>query len=164
VARQKQPTRPDRDEAVRLTLAGLIGDEDFAQIKSKLADLQPQYDIFPAEELLELAAEAIAESGATTADPIDYEGIRERYLPEHPFSGKVQHYKSHYALSAAAMIRAGVQPDLSGEVEWWRNNDLWSYSFYALVIYLRIAAERTGRSSGDVARALAASRGVDFGP
>jgi hypothetical protein len=164
VARQRQPTQPDRDEAVRLTLAGLIGDEDFAEIKSKLADLHPQYDIFPAEELPELAAEAIAESGATTAEPIDYEWIRERYLPEHPFSGKVQHHKSHYALSAAAMIRAAVQPDLSGEVEWWRNNDLWSYSLYALVIYLRIAAERTGRSSGDVARALAARRGVDVGP
>jgi hypothetical protein len=142
----------------------LIGDEEFAEIKSKLADLHPQHDTFPAEELLELAAEAIAESGATTAKPIEYEGIRERYLPEHPFSGKVEHHKSHYALSAAAMIRAGVYPDLLGEVGWWRNNDLWSYSFYALVIYLRIAAERTGRSSGDVARALAATRGVDVGP
>jgi hypothetical protein len=62
------------------------------------------------------------------------------------------------------MMRAGVYPDLLGEVGWWRNNDLWSYSFYALVIYLRIAAERTGRSSGDVARALTATRGVDVGP
>jgi len=164
VARQKQPTQVDRDEAVRLTLAGLIGDEGFAEITAKLADLHPENDTFPAEELLELAAEAIAESGATTAEPIDYEEIRERYLPEHPFSGKEQHHKSHYALSAAAMMRAGVYPDLLGEVGWWRNNDLWSYSFCALVIYLRIAAERTGRSSGDVARALAATRGVDIGP
>jgi hypothetical protein len=88
VTRQKQPTQVDRDEAVRLTLAGLIGDEEFAEITAKLADLHPENDTFPAEELLELAAEAIAESGATTAEPIDYEGIRERYLPEHPFSGK----------------------------------------------------------------------------
>ena len=88
-----------------------------------------------------MAAEAIKESGATTADPIEYEAIRERYLPEYPFSGKVQHHRSHYALSASAMIRAGVYPDLLGEVVWWNDNDLWWYAFWALVIYLRIAAE-----------------------
>lgn len=88
-----------------------------------------------------MAAEAIQESGATTANPIEYEAIRERYLPEYTFSGKVQHHRSHYALSASAMIRAGVYPDLLGEVVWWRDDDLWWYAFWALVIYLRIAAE-----------------------
>jgi hypothetical protein len=63
------------------------------------------------------------------------------------------------------MIRAGVYPDLLGEVGWWRDDDdLWAYAFYALMIYLRIAAERTNRSVSDVARALAARRGVELEP
>lgn len=36
------------------------------------------------------------------------------------------------------------------------------YAFFALVIYLRIAAERSERSFEEVARALAARRGVVF--
>lgn len=34
------------------------------------------------------------------------------------------------------------------------------YAFYALVIYVRVAAERTDRSVGEVARALAARHDV----
>jgi hypothetical protein len=49
------------------------------------------------------------------------------------------------------MIHGGVEPDLLGEVIWWSSDDLWRWSFYELVIYLRIAAERSGRP-------LAASR------
>jgi hypothetical protein len=160
MAGQKRPTLADRGEANRLTLAGLASGANFETIMDGLAELHPKYDTFPAEELLELAAEAIKLSGASTADPIDYEGIREHYLSERPFHGKVQHHRSHYALSAAAMIRAGVYPDLLGEVGWWDNNDLWVYAFYALVIYLRIVAERTDRSLEDVARELAARREI----
>ena len=35
----------------------------------------------------ELAADAIDASGATLPDPIDFDGIRERFRPEHPLSG-----------------------------------------------------------------------------
>jgi hypothetical protein len=112
------------------------------------------------EHLLELASDAIEESGATRAEPIDYEGIRERYLPDYRFSGRAQHHKSHYALSAAAMIRGGVYPDLLGEVQWWQSDDFWTYAFYAFLAYVRVAAERTERSVGDVARSIAGRRGV----
>jgi hypothetical protein len=135
--------------------------EELAEIMDRLADLHPRYDTFPGEELLELGAQAIEASGATMAEPIEYEAIRERYLPEFMFRGKTQHHRSHYALSAAAMIRAGVYPDLLGEVQWWHGDDLWFYAFLALVIYLRIAAERTGRSVSEVASTLATRRGIE---
>ncbi len=141
-------------------LADLNSAREFTAIIDQLADMHPKGNTFPAEELLELAAEAIEESGATGSHPIDYEGIRERYLPERVFRGKVEHHRSHYALSAAAMIRGGVYPDLLGEVGWWHNDDLWFYAFFALVIYMRVAAERSGRSFEEVARSLAARRGV----
>ena len=37
---------------------------------------------------------------------------------------------------------------------------MWRYAFYALVVYVRIAAERTGRSLEDVVAALAVRRGL----
>ena len=46
-------------------------------------------------------------------------------------------------------------------MQWWHGDDLWFYAFYALVIYLRIAAERTGKSVSDVASTLASRRGIE---
>jgi hypothetical protein len=64
---------------------------------------------------------------------------------------------------AAAMIRAGVYPDLLDEAHGWGIDDMWKYAFYALVLYGRMAAERTGRSLGEIASALAEQRGIDLG-
>jgi hypothetical protein len=61
---------------------------------------------------------------------------------------------------AAAMIRAGVYPDLLDEAYGWGIEDMWEYAFYALLVYGRIAAERTGRSSKAVASAIAERRGI----
>jgi hypothetical protein len=61
---------------------------------------------------------------------------------------------------AAAMIRAGVYPDLLDEAYGWGLEDMWEYAFYALLVYARIAAERTGRSSEAIASAIAERRGI----
>jgi hypothetical protein len=61
---------------------------------------------------------------------------------------------------AAPMIRAGVYPDLLDEAYGWGLEDMWEYAFYALLVYVRIAAERTGRSSEAVANAIADRRGI----
>ena len=90
---------------------------------------------------------------------IGCEKLRERLLPERPFSGKTEHHKSKYAISAAAMIQGGVHPDLFDDAAWWQADDLWAYSFYALLIYVRVAAERTGRTCEDVALSIAGRRG-----
>jgi len=161
VPRQTHPKPQDRREAVLFALAGVVSGGDFAQARAQLIELHRKGHIFPADDLLELAAEAIEESGASSALPVEYDGIQERYLPERTFRGKVEHHRSHYALCAAAMIRAGVYPDLFGEVSWWHDDDLWVYAFYALAIYVRVAAERTERSVDDVARVLASRRGLE---
>jgi hypothetical protein len=85
MARKSGPSDEDYDNAARLGLLGLTADEE-AEVDStmeQLAALQPRSNTFPAEVLLELAAEAIEESGASPADRIDYEGMRDRYLPEY---------------------------------------------------------------------------------
>lgn len=160
MAPNKQPMPEDRSYAIRIALAGLASGEPSEEILSKLSALHIRYNTFPAEELLELASDAIDESGTTPPSPIDCEGIRERFLPAHPFSGKTQHYKSKYAISAAAMIHGGVYPDLLDDAAWWEADDLWIYSFFALLLYMRVAAERAGESVEEVARSIAERRGV----
>jgi hypothetical protein len=147
-------------DAIRITLSGLASGEEFDSILEKLRGLHVRHNTFPAEELLELASEAIDESAATPANPIGSENIRDRFLPEFPFSGRTQHYKSKYAVSAAAMIHAGVYPDLLDDAAWWQADDLWVYSFFALLIYVRVAAELTGRSVEQVVLAIANRRGI----
>ncbi len=44
------------------------------------------------------------------------------------------------------MIHGGVYPDLLDDAAWWQTDDLWVCSFFALLIFIRAAAERTGRS------------------
>ena len=55
-----------------MVVADLSSGLEFATIMDQLAELHPKDNTFPAEELLELAAEAIEESGATPSNPIDY--------------------------------------------------------------------------------------------
>jgi hypothetical protein len=152
----------DFDEAARLGLLGLATGQDLDFLREQLRDLHPSNHTFPAEVLLELAAEAIEESGATPGEPIQYEGMRDRYLSEYDFHGKLRQHKSNYALMAAAMIRAGIYPDLLDEAHGWGIDDMWEFAFYALVLYVRAAADRTGRSSHAVARAIAVRRDIDL--
>lgn len=159
MAPEKDATETTRDEALRVALSGLASGDDPESIIDKLTELYRD-DSFAGEDLLKFAAGAIEDSGAGLSDPIDYAGIRERYLPEFRFSGKRQHHKSHFALTAAATMRAGVYPDLDSEADYWGMEGFWLYAFYALVIYVRAAAERTDRSVEAVARALAARRGL----
>ena len=58
------------------------------------------------------------------------------------------------------MIHGGVYPDLLDDAAWWEADDLWVYSFFAFLLYVRVAAERSGRSVEEVARSIADRRGV----
>jgi hypothetical protein len=161
MAANRRPGDEERRDAIKVALSGIAAGGDLGELVFELRELHPRNNTFPGEALLELAADAIEEAGATRADPIDYEDIRERYLPEAKFRGRNEHHRSHYALGAAAMIRAGLQPDLLGEIQWWGTDDLWEYALYALVIYVRVAAERSGQSVGEMCARLAARHGLE---
>jgi hypothetical protein len=108
----------------RIALSGIATGADLGAPRFELYPLHPKNDTFPGEVFLELAADAIDAAGASREQPIEFEGIRERYLPECTAHTKVQHQHSKYALRAAAMIRAGVDPGLLDEVVWWQGDDL----------------------------------------
>ena len=67
---------------VRSVLADLSSGRGLDAVIERLVDVHPNNNPFPEEEVLELAADAIEESDANPSHPIDYERIRENYLPE----------------------------------------------------------------------------------
>jgi hypothetical protein len=68
---------------------------------------------------LHLAADALEWCGASRAEPLPLEGLRERFLPEALFRGR-QNAKLLYAVLAAAGIHGGTEPDLLDEVAFWQ--------------------------------------------
>jgi hypothetical protein len=95
------------------------------------------------------------------AEPLEYEGPRERYLPEVVFRGRVEHRNSQYALYAAACMRGGLRPDLRSDAGWWQT-PLWQYAVFAVVIYSRAAAERLTAPVEAIARRIAARHGLEL--
>jgi hypothetical protein len=140
---RKRPTPEDAMTARRALLDGLARDADIFEVLSGLAPLHPRNDTFPGEVFLHLAADALERCGASRAEPLPLEGLRERFLPEATFRGR-QNAKFQYAVLAAAGVRGGTEPDLLDEVASWQGDDFWQYAMYAAAAYIRAAASRAG--------------------
>jgi hypothetical protein len=129
--------------ARRVLLDGLARDADIFELVSELAPMHPRDNTFPGEVFLRLAGDALNWCGASRADPLPLEGLRERFLPESTFRGR-QNTKLQYAVLAAAALHGGTEPDLLDEVAWWQTDDFWQYALFAAVAYIRAAASRAG--------------------
>jgi hypothetical protein len=135
--------RPAPEDAITARLDGLARDGDIFEVLSGLAPLHPPNDTFPGEVFLRLAADALEWCGASRAEPLPLEGLRERFLPEAALRGR-QNAKLQYAVLAAAGVHGGTEPDLLDEVASWQADDFWQYAMYAAVAYIRAAASRAG--------------------
>ena len=129
--------------ARRVLLDGLARDADIFALVSELAPLHPRDNTFPGEVFLRVAADALDWCGASWADPLPLEGLRERFLPETAFRGR-ENTKLQYAVLAAAALHGGTEPDLLDEVAWWQADDFWQYALFAAVACIRAAASRAG--------------------
>jgi hypothetical protein len=158
----KHLTDDDRVEAIRTALSGIVSGAELGDVRFELFALHPKNNTFPGEVFLELAADAIQQAGASRDEPIEFEGIRDRYLPECTAHTKAQHHKSKFALRAAAMLHGGVDPGLLDEVVWWQTDDLWVWALDALVVYVRVAADRTGLTVADVCERLAQRHRIEL--
>jgi len=139
----KRPTDQDAATARHALLDGLARDADIFEVLNRLAPLHPRNDTFPGEVFLHLAADALEWCGASRAEPLPLEGLRERFLPEATFRGR-QNAKLQYAVLAAAAAHGETEPDLLDEVASWQADDFWQYAMYAAVAYIRAAASRAG--------------------
>jgi len=138
---RKRPTAEDAMTARRALLDGLARDADIAELLSELAPVHPRNDTFPGEVFLRLAADALEWCGASRAEPLPLERLRERFLPEATFRGR-QNAKLQYAVLTAAAVHGGTEPDLLEEVAYWQADDFWQYAMYAAVACIRAAASR----------------------
>ena len=127
----------------RVLLDGLAHDADIFELVSELAPLHPRDNTFPGEMLLHVAADALNWCGASRADPLPLEGLRERFPPECAVRGR-ENPKLQYAVLAAPALHGGTEPDLLEEVAWWQTDDFWQYALFAAVAYIRAAASRAG--------------------
>ena len=162
MAKQKGPTTEDRATAIGVALSGIADGLELGEIAARLEPLHPKNNTFPGEVLLELAADAIEESGASREQPLEFDGIGKRHLPEDRAHTRAQHHKAEYALRAAAMVRAGVDPGLLDEVSWWRTDDLWFWALQALVTYVRAASEHRAEPVSGICGRVASRHGVQL--
>ena len=147
------PTPQDAAVARRILLDGLARATEVAELAGELAPLHPRNNTFPGEVFLHVAADALDWCGASRANPLALEGMRERCLPECAFRGR-QNAKLQYAVLAAAAIHGGTEPDLLDEVAWWQTDDFWQYALYAAAAYIRAAASQAGVPVGEVCKDL----------
>ena len=152
------PTPPDAATARRILLDGLARDSEVFELVGELAPLHPRNSTFPGEVFLHVAVDVLDWCGASRADPLALEGMRERFLPECTLRGR-QNKKLQFAILAAAALRGGTEPDLLDEVAWWQTNDFWQYALYAAVAYIRAAASRAGVPVRHVCQELAPREG-----
>jgi hypothetical protein len=150
----KRPTVQDAATARQVLLEGLAHDADVFEILNRLAPLHPRNNTFPGEVFLRLAADALDWAGVNRAQPVDLEGMRERFLPECTFSGRDRR-KLQFAVLVAAAQHGGVDADLLDDVAWWQTDDFWRYAAYAAVAYIRLAADRAGVPEVEVCQSLA---------
>jgi hypothetical protein len=143
-------------------LSGLARGDDVYDLVAAAAPSHVRGWFTPDVALLELAVTALDLACSVGAEPLEYEGLRERYLPEVTFRGRVEHRSSQYALYAAACMRGGLRPDLLSDAGWWQT-PLWQYAVFAVVIYARAAAERLAVPAEEVARRIAARHDLELG-
>lgn len=155
---KNRPTPQDADAARQLLLDGLAQGTELFELAGELAPLHPRNNTFPGEVFLHVAADALNWCGASRADPLALDGIRERYLPECAFRGREKR-KLQFAVLAAAARHGGTEPDLLDEVAWWQTDDFWQYALYTAVAYIRAAAARAVVPVRQVCQELVQSAG-----
>ena len=142
-------------------LSGFAAGDDVYDLMAAAATSHVPGWFTPDVALLELAVTALDLACPAGAQPLEYEGLREHYLPEVTFRGRVEHRNSQYAVYAAACMRGGLQPALLRDAGWWQT-PLWQYAVYAVVIYSRAAADRFTVPVEEIARRVAARHGLDL--
>ncbi|SDM11004.1 hypothetical protein SAMN05660642_01696 [Geodermatophilus siccatus] len=150
-----------RRDAQGAVLGALARGDDAFDILAAVAPADLAHTLAQDVALLQLAVTALDHACPPGAEPLEYDGLRERYLPEVTFRGRVEHRNSQYALCAAACLRGGLQPDLLSDAGWWQT-PLWQYAVYAVVVYSRAAAERLAVPVEEIARRIAARHGLEL--
>jgi hypothetical protein len=83
-------------------LSGLARGADVSELMAAAAPSHAPGPFTPDVALLELAVTALDFACPAGGESLEYQGLRERYLPEVTFRGRIEHRNSQHALYAAA--------------------------------------------------------------
>ena len=111
--------------------------------------------------LLEVAATALGLACPPGSEPLEYEGMTDRYLSDQLLTGRTLRHRTQYAIYAAACLRGGLLPDLLGEAGAWQPR-LWTYAVSAVVLYTRAAADRLEETVPAIAVRIAEERDLQI--
>lgn len=144
-----------RDSEIRsVVLVALIAGQPIDDIADAVRPYHGSASTYPAAVLLNLAADAYLACGSSRDDLLALDGLAERMLPEDPARGNVGHSKRRHCVQGAVLLAGGAEPEDTG---WWSVDDLWRHALDAVVVFVRVAAERRGTSIEDVCRSLSAA-------
>ena len=118
------PTDTARVDAKRVMLAGIARTEPLNDVFEQLRRYRDYAFPFPADLLVEIAADALTIAGATRATPVSLSDAHRRYLPEWNIRGNTAHNKSRVAIELAVALHGGIVPDYDAVAIWWRVQDL----------------------------------------
>jgi hypothetical protein len=137
------------------------GEEDVFELMSAVAPYDVRHHFTPDVALLEVAAAALGLACPPGSEPLEYQGLTDRYLADQMLTGRSLRYRTQYALHAAACMRGGLLPDLLREAGGWEPR-LWAYAVSAVVLYSRAAADRLGSTVSEIALKIADELGVEL--
>jgi hypothetical protein len=146
------PTEEYRDEALRGLLSGLAMGDDIFELAVSLADLRPKCDTFSGDVFMEVAADALGNTGAIRSGLTPFERLRERYPPEFELRGCDSRRIRCDTLNSTS-VGAGLESDLLDEVHRWGADEYWRYAIYASIVPplpIRLSSSSTVPTSNGV--------------
>ena len=145
------PSAAQEWEIRSAVLNSLIAGRPVDDIADAIRPYHGPTSTYPAAVLFDLAADAYLACGSNRSDPLALDGIAERMLPEDPARGNVGHSKRRHCVQGAVLTAAGAEPE---DTAWWSVDDLWRHALDAVVVFVRVAAERRDTSVEEVCRTL----------
>jgi hypothetical protein len=97
----RQGENPDvlhRKAQVRVFSSMAAGGDDVFELIGALAAFDVHHHFTPDVALLEVAATALGLACLPGSDPLEYEGLTDRYLPDQMLSGRTLRQRTQYAI------------------------------------------------------------------
>jgi hypothetical protein len=88
------------------------GEDDVFELMGAVAPYDVGHHFTPDVALLEIAAAALGLACPPGSEPLEYEGLTDRYLSDQTLTGRTLRHRTQYAIYAAACVRGGLLPDL----------------------------------------------------
>jgi hypothetical protein len=107
-------------------LSGLAAGDDVYDLMAAAAPSHVPGWFTPDVALLESAVTALDLAYPAGAEPLEYEGLREHYLPEVTIRGRVEHRNSQYAVYAVVIYSRAAAERLTAR--WRASRSRWSRS------------------------------------